>query len=334
MNSVSFFKSTLTKQVFIFLCFVTFIACGNTSSKSKSQQPQLIKQEYKSDFPYISVPSYIVSQEDALDYVANNYWANYLKAQKDYSKDTALVGGLTKDKFQAAFQSYIEVLTVLEINKATKALESFLSSLREGVSEKLYIDLMELFELYLYNPNSNFRNEELYISVLNVILDSHYYTELQKDKYSLDLKDCSMNRIGLRAENFRFTTRNGETSSLDDLTTDYIIIFFSNPECEACFEIINSLSQNTLVNDLLVANKASILNLYIDQELEAWLDYMPIYPKEWINAYDPDMVVANVPLYNIRAIPTLYLLDKNKNVVLKDATLNSLLHTLSTYENE
>ena len=60
---------------------------------------------------------------------------------------------------------------------------------------------------------------------------------------------------------------------------------------------------------------------------------MESYPKEWINCYDPDYVIRTDTLYNIRAIPSLYLLDAQKRVVLKDATpervimfLNNLLH--------
>ena len=45
---------------------------------------------------------------------------------------------------------------------------------------------------------------------------------------------------------------------------------------------------------------------------------MPIYPKEWYNGYDPDYVIRTDVLYNVRAIPSLYLLDKDKNVIMKD----------------
>ena len=46
---------------------------------------------------------------------------------------------------------------------------------------------------------------------------------------------------------------------------------------------------------------------------------MPVYPDEWYNGYDPNLVIRNDMLYNIRAIPSLYLLDEDKRVILKDA---------------
>ena len=60
---------------------------------------------------------------------------------------------------------------------------------------------------------------------------------------------------------------------------------------------------------------------------------MPIYPKEWYNGFDPDLVIRTEKTYNVRAIPSLYLLDSDKTVLLKDTTTERLLsaiHNLQT----
>ena len=62
-----------------------------------------------------------------------------------------------------------------------------------------------------------------------------------------------------------------------------------------------------------------VLNIYIDEDLKAWKEYMPVYPEDWYNGYDPDYVIRTDVLYNVRAIPSLYLLDKDKTVIMKDA---------------
>ena len=46
---------------------------------------------------------------------------------------------------------------------------------------------------------------------------------------------------------------------------------------------------------------------------------MPVYPAEWFNGFDPDMVIRTETLYDVRAIPSLYLLDEDKTVIMKDA---------------
>jgi hypothetical protein len=56
---------------------------------------------------------------------------------------------------------------------------------------------------------------------------------------------------------------------------------------------------------------------------------MPIYPEEWYNGFDPDYVLREGDIYHIRAIPSLYLLDKEKRVILKDAPENKIFERIA-----
>lgn len=56
---------------------------------------------------------------------------------------------------------------------------------------------------------------------------------------------------------------------------------------------------------------------------------MPIYPQAWYNGFDPDLVIRTDLVYNVRAIPSLYLLDSDKTVLLKDAVPEKLFNLLA-----
>jgi hypothetical protein len=71
-----------------------------------------------------------------------------------------------------------------------------------------------------------------------------------------------------------------------------------------------------------------VVNIYPDEDVQAWLDYLPNYPAEWVCGYDPDQLLNSNTVYWLRAIPSLYLLDEQKRVILKDAPLNFLLAAL------
>ena len=58
---------------------------------------------------------------------------------------------------------------------------------------------------------------------------------------------------------------------------------------------------------------------------------MPIYPEEWLNGFDPDFVIRTDVLYNVRAIPSLYLLDKDKTVIMKDAVTERVLDFVNRF---
>jgi hypothetical protein len=77
--------------------------------------------------------------------------------------------------------------------------------------------------------------------------------------------------------------------------------------------------------------RLAVVNVYIDEDIQAWRSYMPIYPEEWYNGFDPDYLIRGEWLYNVRAIPSLYLLDKEKRVILKDAPENKVFSAIASY---
>ena len=66
--------------------------------------------------------------------------------------------------------------------------------------------------------------------------------------------------------------------------------------------------------------RVEVLNVYPDTDLNAWRDYLSELPTEWINSYDQGTILTNEHLYNLSAIPSLYLLDSTKRVLVKDGT--------------
>ena len=92
--------------------------------------------------------------------------------------------------------------------------------------------------------------------------------------------------------------------------------------------IINVLKGEPRISQMIASRQLAVLNIYIDEDLEAWRSYMPIYPEEWYNGFDPDFVIRSEMLYNVRAIPSLYLLDGSKTVLLKDAPEDKVFNYL------
>ena len=76
---------------------------------------------------------------------------------------------------------------------------------------------------------------------------------------------------------------------------------------------------------MIASGELAVLNIYIDEDLGEWYNYMPIYPSSWYNGYDPDYAIRTDRLYDVRAIPSLYLLDSEKTVLMKDAPTEKIL---------
>jgi hypothetical protein len=89
------------------------------------------------------------------------------------------------------------------------------------------------------------------------------------------------------------------------------------------------LREDQKINSAIASGRLAVLNIYIDEDIKAWRDYMPVYPETWYNGFDPEFVIRNENIYNVRAIPSLYLLDNQKTVLMKDAVPEKLLNLLN-----
>ena len=152
-----------------------------------------------------------------------------------------------------------------------------------------------------------------------------FVDEVIRGRYRFEAGLCALNQVGSAASDFAFSDRDGRVSNLHGIDADYVIMFFSNPGCEACRQIIGQLVSSPMdasghsLTELIAAGRIAVLNIYIDSDIEAWKDYSSSYPSDWHNGYDPYGILRDNALYAVRAIPSLYLLDSEKRVLFKDA---------------
>ena len=193
----------------------------------------------------------------------------------------------------------------------------------------VYDRFEKLAQRYLYDPNSPYRCEDLYLSYLYGLVASPLTDSLMVPAYTHDIKMCSLNKVGDKVPNFVFKDINGKTKNLYGVKADYVLLFFSNPGCEACKEIIESIKGDFGLQYLFANKSLAIVNVYIDEDIEAWKAYQDYYPGYWYNGYDPTYTIRKDIKYNVRAIPSLYLLDSQKRVIMKDAPENRIFAYLN-----
>ena len=98
------------------------------------------------------------------------------------------------------------------------------------------------------------------------------------------------------------------------------MLFIYNPGCAMCREIREAITSSPMLSEMIERGRLKVLALYPDEDLTEWRDYRDHIPASWINAYDKGCVVRDRELYDLKAIPALYLLDRDKRVLVKDGT--------------
>ena len=300
------------------ICILCLCACksGNASSQSKSETPQ----DTIKSFTLPTIPPMLTAPEQRADFLVKHYWDNVNFADTNYIHHPEVT--------EQAWADYCDLLNHVPLETAHEAMRKMID--RSNADKKVFAYFTDLADKYLYDPNSPMRNEEYYIPVLEAMIASPILDETEKIRPQARLQLAQKNRIGTKALNFTYTLASGAQGNLYQLKADYILLFINNPGCHACTETIEGLKNAPIINRLLGQKKLTVLSIYPDEELDEWRKHLNEFPKEWINGYDKKFAIKEQQLYDLKAIPTLYLLNKEQNALLKDATAQAIEEYLMT----
>ena len=309
-----------------FILAVLLLAAGCRERKAE--------QFHALPFPDVQLPSMISGQQEAVEYMAVNYWNGMTDPSRNYPSDSLLVSGVRRGDVEQKFADWTSIMEYAGNGIWSKAVGNLydraLACERKDTASQVFETFVDLFQKYYYNPNSPMRNEDVYYHFVSRYASYEGLTDVEKAKYEREARLCALNRIGTRASDFRFADRRGNITNLYDIKAELTLLFFSNPGCDACMNIINVLREDPVISSMVASGRLAVANIYIDEDIQAWRSYMPVYPEEWYNGFDPDMVLRNNAIYAVIAIPSLYLLDSEKRVIMKDAPEERLFRYLSS----
>lgn len=281
-------------------------------------------------FPQVSIPSAYTDAEERIAYGIEHYWDGFFEGPG--RTDSAHVLGVPKSEVEQALSNYIGVISQTPLERAREGMSDLFDRIAEkqlrDTSDRVYLAMTEMVARYLYDPNSPMRDEDLYLPFVQKMAESPLTREDMRTACRYEAQMCSMNPRGSVAPDFAITLRNGTKVRMHSVKAERTLLFFSNPGCHNCLEIIETLKSDPKVQWMTGEGRLAIVNVYIDEDLKAWRDYMPVYPKEWLNGYDAAHIIREDVLYCIRAIPSLYLLDADKRILLKDPPVERVIQAL------
>ena len=309
-------------NIISFLAVLLIAGCGQKKAEQFSALP----------FPDISLPAMIRTQQDAANHYAMHFWDRMADPERSFPSDSLLVSGVKREEVEQKYANWLSILDMVDLKTAEKAIKTLfdkaLACETKDSTSNVFETFEELADKYMYDPNSPMRNEEYYLHYVSRLASYEGFGPEEREKYVHRAEGCALNRLGQMAADFRFADNRGRIHTLHGIKAPYILLFFSNPGCEACMNIINMLKGEPRISEMISDGTLAVLNIYIDEDLQGWKDYMSVYPEDWYNGFDPDFIIRNDELYDVRAIPSLYLLDKEKRVILKDAPENKMMYYL------
>lgn len=314
------------KKVLVLLLCLAIVGC-----KEKNKEEALQTR----DFPTVSVPGVVTDPVERLKYMTSHYWDPFFAGTGTSNADYIL--GVKNEDVEQKVSSFIYLLSGLSVPEAQEKIAGLFSKIekkqQEDTSSLQYLRMTEIVSRYLYDPNSPMRSEDLFLPFVEGMLSSEFTQEQRRAGYEFEAQMCKLNPYGSVAADFKFTDINGRGQSLHQIESDFTILFFSNPGCYSCQEIIGEIQAFKALDEMIANKKIAIVNIYIDTDVDEWKSYADNYPKNWINGYDHDQIINTDQLYYVRAIPSLYLLDKQKRVIFKDAPTPNVLNYIANNIN-
>lgn len=277
------------------------VSCGGAGTRREQPKPARV---FLPALPPSQLPA-----DEARVWMGDHYWDKF-----DFA-DTLFIMEIDTIRMIEAYAVYVSNFVDPAHPEPMAALMH-----RASASKRMFDYFLMLGEQVLADPNSPMRNDELYIPVLESAVGSTWLDDWEKIAPRSDLHMAMQNRIGHPANDFRYTVASGATRSLYSLQAEYVLLFINNPGCPMCKEIREAICASPMLSELVEQGRLRILALYPDEDLAEWQAYREHIPEEWINAYDKGCRIREERTYNLSAIPALYLFDRDKRVLVKDAT--------------
>lgn len=264
--------------------------------------------------PLPVVPPTLTKPADRAIYIIDHFWDGLDFSDTAVSRDARLI--------EQSFADYTSLFPV--VNDSTARLQSAVDRLVKA-SEADSIaaaGLREIAEIYLYDVVSPMHNDDYYRFYLNSFIKSDGLDDGMRLRYEYQLEEIDKNRVGEAAADFGLVAKDGSETTLSHEVAGVplTVLMFYNPFCSECHDISSAMGDDPAVAKAVAAGRLQLIAVIADG---AWSDNASAVPLEGpIREFAAkDNCIEDKQLYSVRLIPTLYVLDSEMKVVMRDAKL-------------
>jgi peroxiredoxin len=179
-----------------------------------------------------------------------------------------------------------------------------------------------LYNLFRESPFPGLTGISSYIAEKYILTNQGLFSDsVYLTKIRIRLEKAKMNPVGEVVTNLKLQTTEGKTVELHKLKAPAVILYFFNPGCDACHAVTDKL---LTIYHAHKTKEVAVFAVYTDRNRDEWTRYIENNKLDWINVFDLNGTEGIEVKYDVSAIPMIYLLDKDKKVVLKDVPVEML----------
>jgi len=269
-----------------------------------------------------------MSDFDRSTHLAERFWYGFAFDDTMYLHREEFIGRRdvfgSVDIYSGAIARYLQLIQFADLPVIQRSLAETLR--KADVNERMYRQFVESFSFFLHDPISRLRNEQWIEPIWHQMLQSQWATFADSARIQHFLRLADINRVGSVSADLEFVTVQGQRGRMHDIETELLLLYFYIPGCPQCRMIMEWINSDSTFQAILQAGILTAFAFYPEGNVDLFQSYAENIPSTWINARDPDGMsqLMEDNLYQMRGAPTIYLLDRNNRVVLKDARMDLL----------
>ena len=237
----------------------------------------------------------------------------------DFNDERLLRTPILQGKLNAFFSTSVMVIQLADsINKEIDKLIKKCSG-----NYKIF----QFVSVYLFN---HFRESEImgHDAVMVKLADDIYLsgkadwtTPEWRENLRKEVDRIRPNLIGKKAHDLIMDSYTGVFVSLYDISKDFTILIFWEPDCGHCQEAMPKLKA---YYDKAKNEGIEVFAICTQTDKTKWEKYIHDNNLTWINGWDPKRLTNFDYYYNVQSTPTIYILDKNKVIIAKKLAVENI----------
>lgn len=261
------------------------------------------------ELPLPVVPEKLKTPSERADFVLLHFWDGMEFCDTLRSRNKAFM--------EQNFVNFVSLFSHASERSLPKAVRNLL--LLASADSVAFALISGFADSYLYAKDSPMRCESHYIVYLKELCRLDNLSDDLRTRASYRLKEVEKNRVGTLASDFVYTSREGDVKTLRTTKCNRCLLLFYDPDCDHCKKTLDVLRCNERLNEIVKCGELTVLAVYADGDRELWDETKMSMPSNWMVGIETGRIMENA-LYAFPELPVIYLLDRDKTVLLKEAS--------------
>ncbi|MCQ2138057.1 MAG: redoxin domain-containing protein [Bacteroidales bacterium] len=263
--------------------------------------------DYRRKYGVVTTPGMVLVDPNNV-IIGRNLNCDALKQLLNIQNETA-------SEYKALFKDLLTALAPADSADVVAVAGSLYSKCKD--SRELTSEMMFEYYKYLRNiQNFQYQKGAAAIAEKYIIPGENIWAKELRETIAKDVELFKSNSVGDVAVNVKVRDARGRKCNMLKGRPKYTVLFFHLVTCPDCKREIAILREKA---DVLKKNKVKVVCVCVSFDEELHKKFIAENPKGWTYLKDdPAISGLRRQTYDIRFVPEIYLLDRNKKIIARD----------------